>query len=171
MCCVVFQAWYSEEWDEGILYEVQGSYLWVVLYFRPDILKNKMKVFFVKYNDSIYVLCCISGLIFWRTIWRYSLWSTIIQSMCCVVFQAWYSEEQDEGVLCEEQWSNLCVVLYFRPDIMKNKMVFFVKYNYPIFMLCCISGLIFWRTRWRYSLWSTMIQSMCCVVFQAWYSE
>ena len=35
-----------------------------VLYFRPDILKNEMKVFFVKYNDPIYVLCCISGLIF-----------------------------------------------------------------------------------------------------------
>ena len=35
-----------------------------VLYFRPDILKNRMKVFFVKNNDPIYVLCCISGLIF-----------------------------------------------------------------------------------------------------------
>ena len=35
-----------------------------MLYFRPDILKNEMKVFFVKYNDPIYVLCCISGLIF-----------------------------------------------------------------------------------------------------------
>ena len=32
-----------------------------MLYFRPDILKNEMKVFFVKYNDPIYVLCCISG--------------------------------------------------------------------------------------------------------------
>ena len=36
-----------------------------------------MKVFFVKYNDPINVLCCISGLIF--------------------------SEERDEGVLCEVQ--------------------------------------------------------------------
>ena len=35
-----------------------------VLYFRPDILKNRMKVFFVKNNDPIFVLCCISGLIF-----------------------------------------------------------------------------------------------------------
>ena len=26
-----------------------------MLYFRPDILKNEMKVFFVKYNDPIYV--------------------------------------------------------------------------------------------------------------------
>ena len=35
-----------------------------VLYFRPDILKNEMKVFFVKHNDPIYVLCCISDQIF-----------------------------------------------------------------------------------------------------------
>ena len=156
MCDVVFQAWYSEERDEGVLCEVQWSNLCVV--FRPEILKNKMKLFFVKYNDPIYVLCCISGLKFWRTRWRYSLWSTMIQSMCCIVFQAWYSEEWDEGILCEVEWSNLCAVLYFRPDILKNKMkVFFVKYNDPIYVLCCISGLIFWRTRWRYSLWSTRI--------------
>lgn len=25
------------------------------VFFRPDILKNEMKVFFVKYNDPIYV--------------------------------------------------------------------------------------------------------------------
>ena len=28
--------------------------LWSI-FFRPDILKNEMKVFFVKYNDPIYV--------------------------------------------------------------------------------------------------------------------
>ena len=37
------------------LYYIYIYYIHLFIQFRPDILKNELKVFFVKYNDPIYV--------------------------------------------------------------------------------------------------------------------